>query len=99
MGPGQFPRYTDARKGRLWATTAPEDSNTYTTTEPTELGDKNAFRNQPRATGSPAEIQQEIPQENSEKHPDNMFKVITHTRNKSHNAEFDGAGYQEVGLG
>ena len=30
---------------------------------------------------------------------DNMFKVITYTRNKSHNAEFDGAGYQEVGLG
>ena len=39
-----------------------------------------------------------IPQENSEKHRDNMFKVIINSRNKSHNAEFDGAGHQEVGL-
>ena len=49
----------------------------------------------------PQEIQQEIPQENSEKNPDNMFKVITYTRSKqvSHDAEFDGAGNEEVGLG
>ena len=66
----------------------------------TELGDKNSFRNQPRATGSPAgDSARDIPQENSEKHPGNMFKVITYTRSKSHDAEFDGAGYQEVGLG
>ena len=45
----------------------------------------------------PQEIQQEIPQENSERYPDNMFKVISYTRNKFHNAEFDGAGNQEVG--
>ena len=45
----------------------------------------------------PQEIQQEIPQENSERHPDNMFKVIPHTRIKFHNAEFDGAGNQVVG--
>ena len=36
------------------------------------------------------EVPQEVPQENSEKHPDNMFKVITYTRNKSQDAEFDG---------
>ena len=43
-------------------------------------------------TGSPAG------QENSEKRPDNMLKVITYTRNKSQDAEFDGAGDQEVDL-
>ena len=47
----------------------------------------------------PQEIQQEIHQENSEKHPDNLFKVITYTINKSQDAEFDGAGFQEVDLG
>ena len=58
------------------------------------------FRNQQEVPQEVAqEIQQEIPQENYEKPPDDMFKVITYTRNKSHNAEFDGAGYQEVGLG
>ena len=41
----------------------------------------------------------ESPQENSEKYPDNMFQVITFSRNKSQDAEFDGAGYLEAGLG
>ena len=60
-------------------------------------------RNVQGPTGSPQEVRQEIqkgiPQENSEKHPDNMFKVITCTRNKSQGAEFDGAGHLEIGLG
>ena len=56
----------------------------------TELDDKIRLRvfpgsrNVQEPTGSPQEvpheIQKEIPQENSEKHPDNMFKVINYTR-------------------
>ena len=72
----------------------------------TELDDKirlrvfvpgpETFRNHSEVS---QEIPEEIPQENSEKHPDNMFKVITHSKNESRDAEFDGAGYQDVGLG
>ena len=58
------------------------------------------FRNQQEVPQEvPQEIQIESPQENSEKHPDNTFKVITCPRNKSQDAEFDGAGYPEAGLG
>ena len=77
----------------------------------TELGDKIRLRVFPRNRNVqeptenqevpqevPQEIQQEIPQENSEKHPDNMFKVIIYSRSKSQDAEFDGAGYQAVGV-
>ena len=57
------------------------------------------FRNQQEVSQEvPQEIQKEIPQENSEEHRDNMLKVVTNPRNVSQDAEFDGAGYQEVGL-
>ena len=54
------------------------------------------FRNRQEV---PQEIQQEIPQENSEKHPNNMFKVITYPTDKFQDPEFDGAVHQEVDLG
>ena len=58
------------------------------------------FRNQQEVPQEvPQETQKEFPQENSEKHSDNMFKVNTYSRNKSQDTDFDGAGYQEVGLG
>ena len=76
VGTGQYPRYTDALKGRPWVAQKHHKTQTLTRrrnkfVEPlhgsgagslrpqiyeatTELGDKNTFGNQPRATGSPA---------------------------------------------
>ena len=65
----------------------------------TELGDKNTFSNQPRATGSPSGDPARDSAGELREAPDNMFKVVSYTRNESQDAEFDGAGYQEVGLG
>ena len=85
MGPGQYPRYTDARKGKPWvARKGTTDDNDSTVRlkhffehlhgpqsyEALSMhGDENTFRNQ-------QEVPQEIPQENSEKQPDHIFKVI-----------------------
>ena len=45
----------------------------YESTQETE-----APKDQPSPTGSPTGSPAEIPHENNEKHPDHMFKVITH---------------------
>ena len=45
------------------------------------------------------EVPQEIPQENSEKHPDNVFKVITFTRSKSHDTDLMEQGTKKFVLG
>ena len=48
-------------------------------------------RNVQESTG-PQEIRKEIPQENSEKHLHNMYKVVTYSRSNFQDAEFDRAG-------
>ena len=65
----------------------------------TELGDKNMFRNQPSHRKSRRRSSKRFRRTTPRNTPNNMFKVIIYTRNKSQDAEFDGAGYQEVGLG
>ena len=109
VGPGQYPRYTDARKGRPWVAhqhhnsttrlrhlhdTAARLSNTYMVAD-ADLRSNDSLSQEPKRSGSDRKSRkrsQESPQENSEKHPGNI-------RNKSQDAEFDGAGYQEVDLG
>ena len=57
---------------------------------------------EPKRSGTnrePQEVPQEIPQEYSEKHPDNVFKVITFTRSKSHDTELMEQGTKKFVLG
>ena len=112
MGPGQYPQYTDAAKteGRGVAQKHhrrldDKDSHTDMVAEPfvatTELDDRTrnqsfpgaeTFRNQPRATGSPAGS----PLTGS---AGELREARRQHVQSDHDAEFDGAGYQEVGLG
>ena len=61
-------------------------------------------RNVQEPTGSPTGSPAGDPERDSagvlEKHPDNMFKVIIFfSRSTAQDSAFDGAEYQEVGLG
>ena len=62
----------------------------------TELGDKITFRNQPRATGSPAGDPARDSAGELREAPRQHVQSDHLPRNKSQNAEFDGARYQEV---
>ena len=68
--------------------------------ETADLRSNDSLPQEPKRLRNRQEVPQEIPQEiPQEKHPDNMFKATTCSKNKSQDTESDGARNQEVDPG